>query len=62
MQQGVAAFQLLPYVSGYNKKLLKKIAKEVIEERLETNSEDDWYSGSDDADAFINEDDDAYEE
>jgi hypothetical protein len=63
LQQGVAAFRLLPYVSRYDKKLLKKIAKEVTDERFETDSEDDWYSGSDDADAFIeDEDDEDYEE
>lgn len=58
MQQGVAAFRLLPYISRYNKKLLKKIAKEVADERFETDSEDDWYSGSDNEDAFIDDDDD----
>ena len=62
LQQGIAAFRLLPYVSRYNKKLLKKIAREVAEEEIETDSEDDWYSGSEDADAFIDEDDDDYEE
>ena len=61
LQQGVAAFHLLPYVSCYDKRLLKKIAKEVVEERLETDSEDDWYSGYNDADNFIDEDDDEYE-
>ena len=58
LQQGVAAFRLLPYISRYNKKLLKEIAKEVMEERSDSDSEDDWYSGSDDMDAFIEEDED----
>ncbi|KIM81473.1 hypothetical protein PILCRDRAFT_72004, partial [Piloderma croceum F 1598] len=30
LQQGVSAFQLLPYVSHHNKKLLKEIAREVL--------------------------------
>jgi hypothetical protein len=63
LQQGIAAFRLLPYVSCYDKKLLKDIAKEVADERSESDSEDDWYSGSDDADAFIeDEDDEDYQE
>src|SRR6202051_3805885 len=45
LQQGIAAFHLLPYMSRYNKKLLRKIAKEVADERSESDSEDDWYSG-----------------
>jgi len=32
-----------------------KIAREVAEERYDTDSEDDWYSGSDDEDAFMDE-------
>ena len=58
LQQGVAAFRLLPYVSRHDKKLLKKIAREVAEERYESDSEDDWYSGSDDKDAFMDDEDD----
>ncbi len=57
LQQGIAAFRLLPYVSRHDKKLLKEIAKEVAEERDETDSEDDWDSGSDDEDVFMEEDD-----
>jgi hypothetical protein len=30
LQQGVSAFQLLPYVSHHNKKLLKEIARDMI--------------------------------
>jgi len=32
----------------------------VPDERLETDSEDDWYSGSDDENAFIDDKDDDY--
>ena len=56
LQQGIAAFQLLPYVSRHDKKLLKEIANKVVEERFETDSEDDWNSGSDDEDLFMDED------
>ncbi|KIM89714.1 hypothetical protein PILCRDRAFT_60235, partial [Piloderma croceum F 1598] len=30
LQQGVSAFQLLPYVSHHSKKLLEEIAREVL--------------------------------
>ena len=60
LRQGVAAFRLLPYVSRHNKKLLKKIAKEVADERSGSDSEDDWYSSENDDDDFIEEEEDEY--
>ena len=56
LQQGIAAFWHLPYVLHHNKKLLKKIAKVVAEERFETDSEYDWNSRSDGEDLFMKED------
>ena len=37
------------------------VAREIAEERDATDSEDDWYSGSDNEDAFIDEDDEEFE-
>jgi transposase InsO family protein len=46
LHEGVAAFRLLPYISRYNKALLKKIAEEMAEEDSDPSEEDEWYSSS----------------
>jgi hypothetical protein len=48
LREGVAAFRLLPYISRYNKALLKKIAEEMAEEDSDPSEEDEWYSSSED--------------
>ena len=44
LREGAAAFRLLPYISRYNKKVLRKIAQMVADEREESGSEQDWFS------------------
>jgi len=39
-------FRLLPYISRYDKKVLKGIAKVMADERDESGSEGDWFSDS----------------
>lgn len=46
LREGAAAFRLLPYISRYDKKVLKGIAKVMADERDESGSEGDWFSDS----------------
>jgi hypothetical protein len=50
LREGAAAFRLLPYVSRYNKKVLKEIAQMIADEREESGSEKDWFSESEASD------------
>ena len=50
LREGAAAFRLLPYVSRYDKKVLKTIAERVADEREESGSEDDWLTNSEGSD------------
>lgn len=46
LKEGVAAFRLLPYVARHDKSLLKRIAKEMVEESEESDTDNDWCSST----------------
>jgi len=45
LQQGVAAYHLMLYVSWHNKTLLEEISRQVMKEEEQLDDDDDWYSG-----------------
>ena len=45
LQQGVAAYHLMLYVSWHNKTLLEEISRQVMKEEEQLDDNDDWYSG-----------------
>jgi hypothetical protein len=57
LQQSVAAFRLMLYVSRHDRKLLKEISREVGKEEEESDEDDDWYSGSE-SDPYEDDEDD----
>ena len=56
--EGAAAFRLLPYISRHDKKVLKEVAKTLVDEREESGSEDDWLTNSEGSDYEGSDDDD----